>query len=296
MRYYPLIKSGAVLVGVASLALGGTAYAAPKATAAVSYVRSAHLSPTTPGVDVYLTSFSGHTSRLWVAAEKYGAVSPYVATAPGIYTVSMRPHGESASRPAMLSWTLQVAAGQAYTAAAVGSGSARKGTVFHDDLSTPSAGKARVRLIQAASHAAKATVVAVRGPVLAKNAAFATATGYAQISAGTWPLQAASATTPPVRVTGSVSVPSGSVTSIVLLDNTKGGLRFETIQDAAAAVKMPKGPVHAGGGATASTIVDRPSQNRTGVAATLTLVAVMTAAAFGYRLRRRLRAVTAPTR
>jgi hypothetical protein len=250
-----LLATTAIATGVAGQANAATA------STGTATIRSAHLSPDTPGVDVYLSAFSGGKTTLWVPDETYGGVSKYMAVKAGLYTVSMRLHGAPASQQPMLTWSLDVKSGLAYTAAAVGTGSARKGTVLTDDLTPPAAGKARVRLIQAASVAPEATVVAVDGPVVARDAAFATATGYAQISAGTWPLQATSVSTPALKTAGSVSVPAGSVTSILLLDKPGGGLLIKTALDAAGAVKVPVGAVPAGGGSTATafTATDKAS-------------------------------------
>ncbi len=250
------LLTGAVVAGGVLALTAGPATAASSAPApGTATIRSAHLSPDTPGVDVYLGAFSGGTTRLWAVDEAYGAVSKYVPIPSGLYTVSMRRHGAPATAPALLSWTLDAKPGYAYTAAAVGTGAARKGTVLDDNLTPPQAGKARVRLIQAASAAPQATVIAVHGPVVAQDTRFATATGYAQVAAGTWPLKAQSVSMPALTTSGSVSVPAGSVTSILLLDKRGGGLQLRTVLDSAAAMKAPKGPVPAGGGGTATSYV-----------------------------------------
>lgn len=250
MNRFRLAATGILAAALAAAGTGGLASASPTPTG-VADIRSAHLSPDAPGVDVYLTAFSGGTTTLWVPNEVYGGVSKYTPVKAGLYTVSMRPHGAPATQRPMMTWTLDAKAGKAYTAAAVGSGTARKGAIFDDDLTPPKPGTARVRLIQAASVARTATVVAVNGPVVAKDAAFATATGYAQVPAGTWPLKAIAVSMPSVSTAGSVSVASGSVTSILLLDKRGGGLTLSTTLDAAGAAKMPAGAVPAGGGGTA---------------------------------------------
>lgn len=188
------VGASTMALGVVAASAAAGAFVATPAQAApvagIATVRSAHLSPDAPGVDVYLTAFSGGNTRLWVPDERYGGVSPYTRIAAGQYVVLMRKHGAPASSPAMLTWNLDAKAGQAYTAAAVGTEGKRTGTVLKDDLTAPKAGFGRVRLIQAASRAPQATVVAVNGPVVARNAAFPTSTGYTQVPAGTWPLTA----------------------------------------------------------------------------------------------------------
>jgi len=84
------------------------AAAAPTATAShppMAALRGAHLSPDTAGVDVYLTSFAGGTTTLWLSSVGYGDVSPYRLVKPGLYAVSMRAHGASPSTPPALRWT-----------------------------------------------------------------------------------------------------------------------------------------------------------------------------------------------
>lgn len=302
MTIRPLPTTGALVVGgaltVTAITVGVTgtapATAAPAATPGNATIRTAHLSPDTPGVDVYLNAFSGGTTRLLVPGESYGGVSKYTSIKAGIYTVSMRKHGAPASSPAVLSWTLDAKAGYAYTAAAVGTGAKLRGTVLNDDLTPPPAGKARVRLIQAASAAPTATVVAVHGPVLAKNTKFATATGYAQVPAGTWPLMAESATTPALTTNGSVSVPAGSVTSILLLDKRGGGVQLRTVLDAAAAVTAPKGPVPAGGGGTATSFTSSTTHVHDDGLGLLGVAATLLGAGAYLTRRRRTRVATAP--
>ena len=69
------------------------------AVASPSYVRLAHLSPDTPKVDVYVTSFTRPDWKLLLKGVGYGAVSPYQRVQPDRYAVSMRPAGAPASVP-----------------------------------------------------------------------------------------------------------------------------------------------------------------------------------------------------
>ncbi|MEP6852361.1 MAG: DUF4397 domain-containing protein [bacterium] len=239
----------AVLTAASSLAMAGPAAAAAPADAVI---RAAHFSPTTPGVDVYLGSFSGASSKPWLGGVSYGAVSPYQRLTPGLYTVSMRPAGAPASTKPVLSWTLNAKSGQAYTVAGVGADASVRGVVIRDDLSTPPSGKGRVRVIQAASRAPVATVTATSGPVIARNAAFATTTGYATVDAGTWKVTARSDNaSPTVSASTAVDVPAGAVTSVLLLDAKSAGITLRTVLDSSSAGTLPKGSVPAGAGGTA---------------------------------------------
>jgi Domain of unknown function (DUF4397) len=254
--------TAALLLGVGLSALTTAAAAAPAAAPAAAAVqpddtsavlRGAHFSPDTPGVDVYLTAFSGGTTTLWLTNVGYGDVSPYFRITPGLYAVSMRPHGAPASTPAALSWTLDAKAGSAYTACAVGMNSQLHGIVLRDELTPPKAGTGLVRVIQAADRAPHADLTAQNGSVIAKDAAFATSTDYTTVSAGAIPITAKSADSAGVQTTSTIQVPSGSVSSIVVLDAKGSGIALRSVVDAAGAQITPIGSVNAGGGGTATT-------------------------------------------
>jgi hypothetical protein len=241
--------------------LGGSVPAA-SAGEQDALIRAAHFSPDTPGVDVYLTAFSGGSTRLWVPDAVYGGVSSYQRVPAGLYVVAMRPHGAAVSSAPVISWNLSVAAGQAYTTAAIGSSSALRSIVLHDNLALPPAGSGRVRLVQAASRAPKAMVVAADGPTLATAAAFGSTTDYTTVPSGTWSVLAHSTQGPAMSTSARISVSSGSVTSVLLLDAPSGGITIRSVLDAAGASTVPVGAVPAGGGGTATSIVDEPDHGR----------------------------------
>ena len=163
----------------------------------------------------------------------------------------MRPHGAAASTPPALTWTLDAKPGAAYTAAAVGMNSQLHGIVLHDELTAPQSGTGLVRVIQAASRAPHADIVATGGPVVAKDVAFSTSTNYSSVPAGGWPITAQADGAPTVKATSNVQIASGSVSSIVVLDAKGPGITLRSIVDAAGAQTAPIGPVQAGGGGTA---------------------------------------------
>lgn len=241
--------TAALLAGPGMVSSSAARESAPAGSDAI--LRGAHFSPDTPGVDVYLTAVAGGSVKLWLSGVGYGDVSPYQRFAPGVYAVSMRPHGAAASTPAALSWTLNARAGQAYTAAAVGMNKQLHGIVLRDELTPPGAGHGLVRVIQAASRAPHAAVSELNGAIVAKNVAFATSTPYATVPAGTLPVHANAVSTPSLAADASLDIASGSVSSIVLLDGRAGGLTIRSVVDAAGASIMPVGAVPAGGGGTA---------------------------------------------
>ncbi len=274
-------------IGLVSAPIGAASAAAPATAAAPAdaYLRGAHFSPDTGGVDVYLTSFAGGTTTLWLANVGYGDVSQYEQLPAGDYAVSMRPHGAAASTPAALTWTLDAQAGQAYTAAAIGMNAQLHGIVLTDQLAPPSPGTGQVRVIQASSQAGTATVTAANGPTIAAHTAFGTTTSYTTVPAGKWQVSATSDTDASLTASAGVTVTSGSITSIVVLDGQGGGLVVRSVLDAAGVVTSPGGSVNAGGGGTAV----RPSES---VQIRWLAVLIIVAALVGeqsLRVRRRLR-------
>ena len=177
----------------------------------------------------------------------YGKVGAYQRLAPGSYRVAARPAGAGADAKPLLEWTADIEKGGAYTVAAVGRGEQRKGTFFRDELTRPKPGAARVRLIQAASTAPTANVTTVGDLLIAADAAFGTATGYAEVPAGSWPLTAKAANSP-LSAKRTVSVAAGSITSLLLLDGSDGRLVLTSVQDSAAGGSTPQGGVDTGGG------------------------------------------------
>ncbi|MGH3400578.1 MAG: DUF4397 domain-containing protein, partial [Streptosporangiaceae bacterium] len=106
---------------VALTGLGVLGLAVPAASAAASsgvgWIRLAHLSPNTPAVDVYLYSFNDPSAKIVLHHVAYGTVSPYEQVPAGEYTVAMRGAGAAPKTKPVLSTTVDVTAGGAYTVA-----------------------------------------------------------------------------------------------------------------------------------------------------------------------------------
>ena len=89
-----------LLVAASALLLGGPVAAASAGTTSASttgtgWIRLAHLSPSTPPVDVYLYSFGNPTARIVLHHVAYGTVSPYEAVTAGDYSIAV--HGPSSA-------------------------------------------------------------------------------------------------------------------------------------------------------------------------------------------------------
>ena len=274
---FPRFIGRLVMLAMAALLLIG-ATAAVSASAAVSaagtgWIRLAHLSPNTPAVDVYLYSFGDTTAQLVLHHVAYGTVSPYEPVSAGIYTVAMRAAGASPTSAPVLSASVNVTAGNAYTVAGLGPESGLRLQVLHDDLTTPP-GKALVRVIQA-SLKQHVVTVSYGGQVLADSLAFGSVSSY----------QTVSPATADVHITGnggdassSVTLAAGSVHTLVVLDGTNG-VTIDNLLDAAGSGAMPAGAAATGFGGTAPRV---PSSPLPWVA--VILAGMMLAAAGGLRL------------
>ncbi len=249
MRIASIVRGMVGLMALSAVLLGVSATSASAAASAASpgtgWVRLAHLSPNTPAVDVYLYSFGDSSAWLVLHHVGYGAVSPYESLASGDYTVAMRAAGAAATSKPVLSTSLVVVSGHAYTVAGLGPESGLRLQVLDDRLTTP-AGEALVRVIQASLREHVVTVTDAGGTV-ASNLAFASVSSY----------QAVRPATVTVRVTGTTETTSATITlgagmvhTLVVLDGANG-LTVDNIADADGSAVAPAGGAATGFGGTA---------------------------------------------
>lgn len=282
--------AAALLALLAVVALG-TATARPAAAAPAGgsggWIRLAHLSPDTEAVDVTLTALSGKKRWLKLDDVGYGDVSAYRKVPAGSYIAAMTPAGTGSSTP-VISQAVTVKDDYAYTVAAVGKKADLKGTVLSDDLRAPKKGNAKIRLIQASTVAPSVTVTAVGGPVLARNAAFASSTGYAEVPQGIWTVKVTPTEGSAAAVSAKVTAMPGSVNTIVVLDGKDGAVTLKTIKDASGTTTMPKKStgVATGGGGTAGDIIGASTRTESlGVAAGTALLTSVSALLVARRRR-----------
>ena len=91
----------------------------------------------------------------------------------------------------MISATVDARSGAAYTVAGTGMSADLGLDVLTDKLDIPPAGKASVRVINAALSVPSADVGPVNGPVWAEDVAFGTETAYVDCPLGQWDLAVA---------------------------------------------------------------------------------------------------------
>src|SRR5487761_749146 len=252
MTHQPPARRIVRLLAAFALVAGWLAAAVPAAMAspaaatrqATGYLRLAHLSPNTPAVDVYLYSVCNSSAMVVVHHESYGTVSAYQPVPAGDYTVAMRAAGKSSSSPPVLSTTVRILAGHAYTVAGLGPAAGLRLQVLDDSLTTPP-GRSLVRVIQASLKEHMVTVTA-GGQTLTKNLAFGSVTSYVSVPAGTWKVTATGTTT----ASKSITLSADTTHTLVLLDDP-GRLVIDPLTDAAGSNLMPSGSPGTGFGGMA---------------------------------------------
>ena len=237
-----LLAASALLLGIPAAA---TAFAS-SATTGTGWIRLAHLSPNTPAVDVYLYSFGNPEAMIVLHHVAYGTVSPYEAVQAGDYSVAMRAAGASATSQPVLSTSVTIAAGHAYTVAGMGPESGLRLQVLDDKL-TAAPGQAEVRVIQA-SLKQQVVTVSLGSTVLASDLKFASVSDYQSVSPGTQTVTVSAGGT---DATSSAELPAGTVHTLVVLDGASG-LEVVNLEDASGSGKPPLGAVSTGFGGTAA--------------------------------------------
>jgi hypothetical protein len=273
------------LLALLSAVLAAVAVMAPAATAATAtgaatgWLRLANLSPGEPMFDIYLYPVGDSQATLMLKNIGYGTVSAYQQIPAGNYSVVMRKAGSAAGSPPMLSTTILVGAGDAYTLASVGPSSAPRMELL-DDMLSPPKGKALVRVIQASTRQSRVTVSA-GGHVLVSDLAFGSATSYATVTPGRWNLRASGGS---MTAADRDTWAAGSTYTLVVLDGA-GHLALDCLTDSAASEARPVGGAPMGYGGTAPRPAPAPAGWLTALAGGLLITAA------GALWLRRIRAV-----
>jgi hypothetical protein len=275
----PIVLS---LLGLGTLASGVAVASATAASAATAHhsntgwIRLAHLSPNTPPVDVYLYSFGNSHAMIVLHHVAYGTVSPYEKVKVGEYTVAMRQAGAAASSQPVLSTSVQITAGGAFTVAGMGPAKGLRLQVLRDRLTTPP-DKSLVRVIQASLRYQKITVMA-NHRTLAKQLNFAHVTSYVSTPPGSFDVHVAGMGG---KGAADIALAAGTIHTLVVLDSSGHNLHIANLEDAAGSNVPPAGGASTGFGGTAPAPGPPPALWVSLVAAGALLV---TAAA--YRMRR----------
>ncbi len=291
-RFLPRRARAAVLTALLAL-LAPLALAVPAQASTASagaWVRGAHLVPGLGTMTLALSPVSGSAmpdlgeAIVLAPTASYGDVAGYQRVPAGRYAVGVWPANSPRDAEPVLTGTVDVADGQAYTVAGLGTKDDPTVVTISDDLTPPQAGTARVRVLPAASSAPTVDISAEGGPAVASGAAFGRPTGYSTVPAGDWTLsttaEGADATTTQVSLTG------GGVYTLLVLEANQG-LVVSAVVDAEGSGSTPVGGAATGGGGIADAATGLAPVGT--AAAGLALLLLVAGPA-----RRRLRPVVAP--
>jgi hypothetical protein len=231
-----------VLLGLAlmtALAVAAPAFAQGGGQA---QVRVAHLAPDAPNVDVYVNGDPVLTDV------PYTTVSDYLSLPAGTQQVTVYATGDTTSP--VIDTPVQLAAGGAYTVAAVGlvADDSLTAQVYQDDLRSPDSGNAKVRVVHASPDAGPVDVIPRGGQALVEGLTFPEASPYAEVPAGSYTLDVNAAGTKKTALTvPDASLASGGVYSAFAVGTTfADSLNVLLVQDNAS------GSASAGASASAS--------------------------------------------
>jgi hypothetical protein len=211
-------------------------------------VRVAHFSPDASYVDVYMVSLN---RRQLFPNVFYKSVSAYWAVAAGPFTYEVRAAGAAPESPPVIQVKGDLAAGRAYTVAAVGRRDRLQGVLLRDDMAPSAPGKAKVRFLDAAYDLPSVDIAVAGGPVLGSRVAYPEPTGYRQVASGRYRVEVRRSGAEAVLVEGTVAVRPGTVTSVALVGGAGEPRELYAFSDAAESRSAPAGGIRTGAGGTA---------------------------------------------
>jgi hypothetical protein len=240
------------MAGLAAALLTTCVVAVPAAARAQAgpgqaLVRVAHFSPDASYVDVYMVSLN---RRQLFPNVFYKSVSAYWAVAAGPFTYEVRPAGATPESEPVIRVKGDLAAGKAYTVAAVGRRDRLQGVLLRDDMAPPAPGRGRVRFLNAAIDLPRADISLAGGPKL-RSLAFPEPTGYRQVASGRYRVEVRRPGGGAVVVRGTVAVRPGTVTSVALVGGAGAPRELYAFGDAAGSRAAPAGGIRTGAGGTA---------------------------------------------
>jgi len=197
--------STVALAALVALTMSVLAVSPALAQGGEAQVRVAHLASDAPNVDVYVNGEP--VSELQNVP--FGTVSPYLPLPAGSQNVQVYPAGDT-SEP-VIDTTVELAGGAAYTIGAVGlvEDGSLTAEVYQDDLTAPSEGNGKLRVVHASPDAGPVDVVPEGGEPLVTGLEYPNASPYAEVPAGTYTINVNAAGTDQTAI----SVPDVAVES-----------------------------------------------------------------------------------
>lgn len=218
-----LLLLGAVVAGTA--ACDDDNNNGPSSTA---HLRVIHASPDAPAVDVLVEG------KTLITGLEYGNASDYHNVASGTRTVSVN---ETGTVNALITASPTFKKDSSYTIIAADLVATAQPLVLEDDLSSPAAGNAKVRLVHGSPGAGLVDIyITAPGADISaliptfSNVAFAANTGYSEVPAGDYQVRVTAAGTKTVAIdTGTLTLASGEIATAVALDEAGGGSPFTAV-------------------------------------------------------------------
>jgi len=233
---------------VAACVLAVPAVASAQAGPGQALVRVAHFSPDASYVDVYMVSLN---RRQLFPNVVYKSVSSYWAVVAGPFTYEVRAAGAAPESEPAIQVKGDLAAGRAYTVAAVGGKDRLQGVLLRDDLQASAPGKAKVRFLDAAFDLPPVDIALSTGRVLETGVAFPEPTGYSQLASGSYRVEVRRSGADAVLVKGTVAVKPGTVTSVAVVGGAGKPRELYAFGDATGTRAAPAGGIRTGAGGTA---------------------------------------------
>jgi hypothetical protein len=224
--------------------------AALPATAAAqdtrAMVRVIHLSAGVPKVDLYVDG------TRTVAAVPFRTASRYHSLPAGAHTLALRPAGSSAGSAPLASARASITAGAPYSAVLLGASAQLKTVVAKDDFTAPPAGRAKLRIIDAAPQSPPLDIAVADGPMLFRDVRFGEVSPFITVAAGRMAVEVRAAGTSRVLFTqGAAPIPAGMIVTLAGTISAAGQIETLPILDAAGAGNLPRGGIATGAGGTA---------------------------------------------
>lgn len=233
-----LVLSGAIAVigcnrstdnqSVASQTPSGSSAAPPAAAAderSQALVRVANTVPEPKAIDVVAEDAPVATAVL------FGSVTPYKQVPANADTFAISPSGESSATP-LAENSEQIMSGNHYTLVAFPSKGEEKATlqVFSDNLTQPSEGMARVRVIQAAPDVEAVDVKARNAKdTLFDDVDFREATSYTEVSPAEAAFEVRSSDGNRVLVSPKIQIEAGKSYTIIVAGKMKGAPKLDAL-------------------------------------------------------------------
>lgn len=172
-----------------------------------SSLRVMHASPNAPNVDVLVDN------KVVLTNVPYSAVSSYLTVTAAAHEIKVNATGTSTT---VIDVTPTLAKGAAYTVLAVGFLNSIQALIATDDLTAPSSGNAKLRVIHAAPDAGNVDVL-VNDKVVLSNVPFQAISQYLTVPAGTYDIKVNATGTSTTAIEASATVASGGIYTAVAI-------------------------------------------------------------------------------